>query len=51
MRNQTRTRPRAEAQAFTDLAKKLLSVPKKEVDEQRAKYEEQREKEKGKRTK
>lgn len=46
MNKPPRPKPSAEAEAFTKLTKTLLSVPKKEVDEQRAKYEKQREKEK-----
>lgn len=51
MNKHPRPEPRTEAEAFTELTKRLLSVPKKEVDEQRAKYEKQRESGKEKRTK
>ena len=40
-----------EALRFKQLAKNLLSVPKKEADEKKAEYEKQKEREKGKRTK
>jgi len=51
MSGQAHTKPQSEADAFTDLTKKLLSVPKKEVDTERAKYEKQKGREKEKRTK
>lgn len=38
-----------EARAFTELTRNLLSVPKKEIDEKKAQYEKQKEREKGKR--
>jgi hypothetical protein len=43
MRKQTDSDLRSEANAFTDLARKLLAVPKKEVNKEKAKYEKQRE--------
>jgi hypothetical protein len=42
MKEQTET----ESRAFTELTKKLLAVPKEEVDKEKAKYEKQREEEK-----
>ncbi len=49
MKKQT-SKPPTEAATFTDLTRKLLAVPKKEVDAEKAKYEKQKEREKGKRT-
>jgi hypothetical protein len=46
MRKQTESKTRSEADAFTDLTRRLLAVPKKEVDKEKAKYEKRREKEK-----
>lgn len=46
MRKQAEGNLQSEADAFTDLTRKLLAVPKKEVDKEKAKYEKQREKEK-----
>jgi hypothetical protein len=46
MSKQTSGNLRSEATAFTDLTKKLLAVPKKEIDKEKAKYDKQREKEK-----
>lgn len=43
------TKPQTEADTFTELARKLLAVPKKEVDEKKAEYERQKAREKGKR--
>ena len=43
-------KPQTEAEAFTNLARKLLAVPKKEVDEKKVGYQKQKEREKGKRT-
>jgi hypothetical protein len=40
----------SEANAFTDLTKKLLAVPKKEIDAQKAKYEKGKERKNEKRT-
>lgn len=51
MRKQPERELRGEAQNFVDLARKLLSVPKKEVDEQRAKYEKGKQHKDEKRTK
>jgi hypothetical protein len=42
MKDQTGT----EARAFTELTKKLLAVPKKEIDKEKAKYDKKRDKEK-----
>lgn len=46
MRKQSESELQREARAFTELTKKLLAVPKREVDKEKAKYEKQREKEK-----
>lgn len=51
MSRQPPAEPRSEADAFTDLTKKLLSVPKKEVDAEKAKYERQKVRKNEKRTK
>jgi hypothetical protein len=51
MRKQPDKLKNTEARAFIELAKNLLAVPKKEVDEKRAQYERQKVEEKGKRTK
>ena len=44
------TKPQTEAQTFTDLTRRLLAVPKKEIDAQKAKYEKQKGKKNEKRT-
>ena len=46
MRKETDTNNQTEARAFTELTKKLLAVPKKEIDKEKAKYDKRREKEK-----
>jgi hypothetical protein len=46
MEKQTGNTSQDEAHAFTELTRKLLAVPKKEVDKEKAKYEKRREKEK-----
>ena len=40
------THPESEADRFIDFARKLMSVPKKEIDEQQVKYERQKQKRK-----
>ncbi len=51
MRKQTESELQSESRAFTDLAKKLLAVPKKEIDAQKAKYEKSKERKNEKRAK
>lgn len=51
MRKQPEQLKNKEARAFTELARNLLAVPKKEADEKRAEYEKLKALEKGKRTK
>jgi len=51
MSKQTGGNLRSEATAFTDLTKKLLAVPKKEIDAQKAKYEKDKERKNEKRAK
>lgn len=46
MRKQTEPALQSESHAFVELTKKLLAVPKKEIDKEKAKYDKQREKEK-----
>jgi hypothetical protein len=46
MRKQTESELQSESRAFVELTKKLLAVPKKEIDKEKAKYEKQRDKEK-----
>ena len=50
MRKQPEKLRSEEARAFTELAKNLLAVPKKEVEEKREEYERQKAAEKRKRT-
>lgn len=51
MRKQTESELHNEANAFTELTKKLLAVPKKEIDDQKAKYEKNKERKNEKRAK
>ena len=51
MKKQAEPELQNEARAFVEFAKNILAVPKKEVDEQRTKYEKKKEREKEKRTK
>jgi hypothetical protein len=51
MRKQTESELHSEAHAFTDLTKKLLAVPKKEIDAQKAKYNRSKERKNEKRAK
>ena len=51
MRKQPEREVRGEAQTFVDLARKLIAVPKKEVDEQKARYEKGKQRKDEKRTK
>lgn len=51
MRKQANGGMRSEANAFTDLTKRLLAVPKKEVDNEKAKYEKKKRHENEKRAK
>jgi hypothetical protein len=46
MRKQSESDLQSEANTFIEFTRKLLAVPKKEVDKEKAKYEKQREKEK-----
>jgi hypothetical protein len=46
MKKEAEAKQSDEALAFTNLAKHLLAVPKKEVDKEKAKYDKGREKEK-----
>lgn len=50
MRKQTEPELQNDARAFTELTRKLLAVPKKEIDKEKAKYESKKEREKKKRT-
>lgn len=43
MADQTRQKPSDEFQKFAELTKKLVRVPKKEIDRQKAAYEKKRE--------
>ncbi|HEY0077926.1 MAG TPA: hypothetical protein VGB73_04710 [Pyrinomonadaceae bacterium] len=51
MNKQAQTEPRSEADTFTELTRKLLAVPKKEVDKEKAKYEKKKARENEKRAK
>ena len=42
--------PRSEADTFTEFTKRLLAVPKKEIDKRQEEYKRKKEREKGKRT-
>lgn len=46
MRKQADRELQSESRAFNELTKKLLAVPKKEIDKEKAKYEKKRENEK-----
>lgn len=46
MRKQSDGELQSEAKSFADLTKKLLAVPKKEIDNEKARYEKERTKEK-----
>ncbi len=50
MKKQTDGDLHGEGNAFTELTRKLLAVPKKEVDKEKAKYEKKKQHEKEKRT-
>jgi hypothetical protein len=41
MKKQT-NKPQTEAEAFVEFTRKILAVPKKEIDAEKAKYEKQR---------
>jgi len=49
MRKQTE--PQSEADTFTEFTKKLLAVPKKEIDKRQEEYKRKKEREKEKRAK
>jgi hypothetical protein len=51
MRKQPEAKQSDEALAFTNLAKNLLAVPKREVDKKKEEYERQKERKNEKRTK
>jgi hypothetical protein len=51
MRKQTENELQSEANAFTNLTRKLLAVPKKEIDDQKAKYDKGKERKNEKRAK
>ncbi len=51
MRKQAEREARGEAQTFVDLARKLIAVPKKEIDEQKARYDKEKQHKDEKRTK
>ena len=46
MKKQMQDKQESEAETFTEFTKKLLAVPKKEIDKEKARYEKQRDKEK-----
>lgn len=50
MKKPDATKPRNEADAFVELARKLVAVPKREVEAEKVRYEKRKEHEKGKRT-
>lgn len=50
MRKQREPELQGEARAFIDFTRKLLAVPKKEIDEKKAEYDRKKTREKKKRT-
>jgi hypothetical protein len=51
MKKEPHTEPRSEADAFKEFTKRLLAVPKKEIDKKQEEYKRKREREKEKRAK
>lgn len=51
MKKQTNTKAQTEAETFVEFTRKILAVPKKEIDTEKAKYEREKARKNGRRAK